>query len=226
MAEEFGRNATNMENLKKVLLSDPSVMDKALEKELEKQKIPIENRALLKAVMMAMLPAMLEVKGGEILSVIKTIFSKIQEETPSMVKKGHIEALSKETVPEWRRQRYKKFYWYVCNTEEKLVLGDVGAIWEVDSAKRFTSLTFKADKIMNVFLPISSYSLLVGCSSSKKPAVDPTAINAEMASLSREFFVSSESNDTVKGLATKIGDNSEMTSEANIKKIVSDKFNN
>lgn len=224
MAEEFRENAADIENIKKVLSSDPTIMDNAYENQLDRLNVPPELRGPLKDLMIKMLPLILKQRENELVNISKQFFSVVKEMTPDMVKQGQVKALSKEVVPTWKIQRYRTLHWYICCTNDKLILGDVGPCWEVDGDKRFISFTFKTDKIQNVFLPISSHHLVVGSSSSNPPNVNVSALNAEATALSREFFVSSERNSAADELVSIIGNKSEMISDEKIKKMVSNKF--
>lgn len=225
MAEEFKKNTADIEKIKKVIFSDPTIMENAYENELNRYNVPPELRGLFKNLMVEMLPLVLKQKESELVNFSKQLFSLVKDKTPDMIKQGHIQALSGGVVPEWKLQQYNKFNWYVCIVEEELILGDFGPCWEVDGDKKYISFTFKADKIKNVFLPISSHHVVVGSSSSSPPLVNVPTLNAEVAALSRDFFVCSSMSPICEGLVNIIGDKSEMISDEKIKNMVRSKLN-
>lgn len=136
MANEFGKIVSSLDGVNVALADDPQL------KKIIQRLPAYQKRAILNAS--------------------RKLFASIEAATPQMVKQGHVESLSKTVAPEWRVQRYRKFNWYVYHTEQNLVLGDVGIIWEVSDNRKFVSITCKADTINNIFLPISNNKMLVG----------------------------------------------------------------
>lgn len=159
-----------------------------------------------------------------LLSSARKVFSDVMAATPSMVKEGHANTLSKTVTPELRVQRYRELNWYVYDTDQTLILGDVGVIWEVSDSRRFISITFKADDIKNVFLPISSNRMLVGTSLSQCPEVNAAAINLQIARMSREFFIASLVNNNLAKLTSQIGQESELLDDRGAREFVDNKL--
>ncbi|MBU2516733.1 MAG: DUF4238 domain-containing protein [Proteobacteria bacterium] len=198
MANEFGQIISNLEDVNLALSDDPHLKNKF-------QKLPAYQKKA-------------------ILAASKKFFATVEAATPQMVKQGHVQSLSKTVAPEWRVQRYCKFFWYVCHTEQNLILGDVGIIWEVSDNRKFVSITFKADTINNIFLPISSNKMLVGTTLPQAPGVNVTAINLQVARMSREYFVASAKSQNMAELVRQIGQKSELLSEKEARELVRNKL--
>lgn len=139
---------------------------------------------------------------------------KFAAEIDDIAKQAHIKALLKNLVSGPRLEHYRLLNWYVRKSHEPLILGDVGCIFELDGHAQFKSLGGTDDKILNVYLPISSDCLVVGTAHSEFPRIDFTAINEAVARCSREFFICSipPSPETTR-LAALIGEESEMISK-------------
>jgi hypothetical protein len=87
---------------------------------------------------------------------------------------------------------YQKLRWFVYQSEEPLILADVGYI--LQTTKGYKSLNEEHDPIKNLFLPLTSEHILVGTSLDNLPSLDFKFINAEMAKCSREFFICRENS--------------------------------
>ena len=80
---------------------------------------------------------------------------------PTTIKKGHVESLSKHTIPVPRVEEYRRLKWTIVETDTPIILGDVGCIFKVDGEDSFKP-TCEVDKVSQIYLPISSYKILVG----------------------------------------------------------------
>src|SRR6185295_1380863 len=83
------------------------------------------------------------------------------DQLPEIVKRGHIKALAKSLVPEPRAEQYRRLQWKVFKTEEPLILGDVGCVFQV-GGDRFVSTSGKEDDLKAVLLPIATNTLVIG----------------------------------------------------------------
>ena len=139
---------------------------------------------------------------------------------PMMAKEGHIKTLAKSLIPEPRVEDYQRLRWFVCKSEEPLILGDVGCVFEVKGKKRFVSLNDKEDELSTVYLPISSNTMVLGSNSIRLPQVDFNAINETSAKISRYFFLCRESSSKMHRLLTVLGTEAEILSNNEIGNIV------
>jgi hypothetical protein len=128
--------------------------------------------------------------------------------------------LAKNLIPEPRVEDYRKLHWFVCKSDEPLILGDVGCLFEVAGKKKFISLSGKEDDLRNIYLPISSDTLVVGTTSTTTPQVDVQAINEASAKISRDFFVCHESSAEMYKLLTILGAEAEIFGNDEIAQLV------
>jgi hypothetical protein len=142
------------------------------------------------------------------------------EKIPVMAKEGHIKTLAKSLIPEPRVEDYRQLNWFVCKSDDPLILGDVGCLFEVAGKKKFISLSGKEDDLKSIYLPISSDTLVVGTASPSMPQVDFKAINENSAKISKEFFICRESSPEMQKLQTILGAEAEIFGNDEIEQLV------
>lgn len=203
----------------------PEVMRKALDDALRKMQLTRPQRTLLKQRMLKMLrPEVVVAQMDKDISQYAFLFSALGpmllERIPTIVKEGHIKALAKSLIPEPRVEDYRKLNWFVVKADKPLVLGDVGCLFEVAAKKKFISSSGKEDDLRNIYLPISTDTLVVGATSPTVPQIDFQAINENFVKCSRDFFVSRESSSELQKLLTVLGTEAEILSKAEIEQII------
>ena len=203
----------------------PEVMKKALDDVLMKMQLPRHQRLILKQRMLKLLrPEIVVAQMEKDISQYALMFSvlgpMLLEKLPTMTKEEHIKTLAKSLIPEPRVEDYRRLNWFVCKSDEPLILGDVGCLFEVAGKKRFISLSGKEDDLKNIYMPISSDTLVVGTSSATMPQVDFTSINENSAKISREFFICREASRETQKLQTILGAEAEIFGNDEIEQLV------
>lgn len=203
----------------------PEVMKKALDDALGKIQLTRHQRLLLKQRLLMMLsPELVVAHMDKDISQYAFMFSvlgpMLLEKLPTIAKEGHIKALAKSLIPEPRVEDYRKLNWFVCKSNEPLILGDVGCLFEVESKKRFVSLTGKKDDLKSIYLPISSDILIFGTTSTTMPEVNFKVVNENSAKISRDFFVCREYSTEMQKLQTVLGTEAEILSKDEIEQLI------
>ncbi len=138
------------------------------------------------------------------------------EKIPILVREGHIKSLAKSLIAEPRVEGYRLLNWFVYKSGETLILGDVGCLFEISGSQKLKSLNDKEDELRNVYLPISSDTLVLGTTSSSMPYVDSKRINENSAKCSRDFFVCQEASREMSDLQALLSSQAEILSKQEI----------
>jgi hypothetical protein len=125
-------------------------------------------------------------------------------------------------VSELQLQNYQSLQWLICESENSLILGDAGCLFETAGAKRFKPVPDKDDVIKNIFLPISRNQMLIGTSLSSTPQVDYKLLNEITAKCSEKFFVCSENSFEHNRLIPFIGKQSEILSKKELEQFLTE----
>lgn len=203
----------------------PEVMKKALDDALGKMPLTRHQRLLLKQRMLMILrPELIVAQMDKDISQYAFMFSALGpmllEKIPTVAKEGHIKALAKSLIPEPRVEEYRKLNWFVAKSDRPLILGDIGCLFEVAGKKKFISLSGKEDDLKNIYLPLSTDTLVVGTATATMPQVDFSIINEGFAKFSREFFVCRESSSEMQKLLLVIGTEAEILSQEEIEELI------
>lgn len=176
-------------------------------------RIPRYLRRNSQRLLKRKLPDFLNSYKNDMEKIRKSFFAELETEIPKIAKTAHIKGLSQGLIPEARVEDYQRLQWAVCNTYGTLILGDIGCLFDTASKKRFKSITFADDKILNIFLPISDQQILVGTSFSEIPQIDHNIINKETAKCSREYFICSKRSKIIESLIDLLGTEADIISE-------------
>ncbi len=122
------------------------------------------------------------------------------------IRQGHNELISKDVIPQEIVQIYEKLNWYVVSTDEALVLSDSGMIIETSTKRRFKSVDFINENIVNCFLPIASNRIIVGTVFNVLPGFKVKTLNSAMIKCAFDFFIFHENSPEEEGLTNKIGE--------------------
>ena len=203
----------------------PEVVRKALDDALGQMQLPRHQRLMLRQRMLMMIrPERIVAQMDKDIHGYALMFGALGpmllEKIPEMAKEGHIKTLAKSLIPEPRVEDYRRLNWFVFKSVEPLILGDVGCLFEVTGKKKFISLSGKEDELKNIYLPISSDTLVVGTVSTTSPQVDFKTLNENVAKSSRDFFVCRESSPEMHKLLGVLGTEAEILSEDEIEQLV------
>lgn len=174
--------------------------------DLQKYQFPKEQKQLLIDLVRANAPDLVEELLPHMQGVFNVLINNVKTILPIAIKEGHIKALLKDPAPESRSLAYETLSWFVRESPIPLILGDISCFFETEEQRRFKPLNDKGDRILNVFLPISTNKLLVGTKHSNGTAVDFGSVNEAMAKCSYEYFVASTTNPENGRLASCIGE--------------------
>jgi hypothetical protein len=192
-------------NLKRLLLNNPEVLKEELCKRLEDIPAPQWQKDLLFQLIEINLPALIEGRSPELQKVLQDTVAEVKSIFPKAFREGHIKSLAKNPIAKPRADEYSNLKWFVCQAEHPIILGDTGCLFEVAGERRFKPIDDKGDKIINIFLPISSRKYLIGTTYSVVPQVDIKTLIQATARCSYEYFICSESCPEKAALAASIG---------------------
>jgi hypothetical protein len=197
-------------NFRRLLLRNPDLINEELGKVLDRFNLPVEQKEFLLGLVEYLGPMLVDEQMPEIQSMLGNLMAQIKPNIAKAVKDGHIRTLAKNPAPEPRAESYQKLNWIVKHVEESLLMGDFGCLFEVDSDKKFKSLNDKDDRILNIYLPVSAHTLVVGTPHTKINDLHVSQINSSIAKCSFEYFVSAVAGDDLNVLSTSIGMQSEL----------------
>lgn len=220
LIDKMGEYLSDYGNLKEAMLwtiqNNPKMMEDSIDEgfRAHPELRPFEN--FIRPLFPALYLAYLETHAVDNLMFFQYLFDNIKSKLTKFAKEGHIKALSQGLTPETRVQDYQQLKWYLYNTDNSLILGDIGCLFEINGLKRFKSINFKDDEIINIFLPISNTQMLIGTLHSKISNLDINLINKEIAKCSREFFIYSRNCTQIESLISLIGSEAEIISKEEI----------
>jgi len=163
-----------------------------------------------------------ELELKEIPANVINSFKSLISET---IRETHNKALAENPNPQIRAAMYQELRWFIYSSNEPLIIGDAGCLFEIDGYRRFKCFHDGTDKIKHIFLPIASNKILIG-SHSQLSKIDVKTINEAIVKSSREFFICSEYSEYYTGLLPLIGKESELISQEEIEKIINESLNN
>ena len=226
LTDKIGEYLSDFNNVKPLILKKPDLIKKEIKKQAKEINVPRADRRRLQKALINMYPSFLDTQKDEMETFSKTLFEKAKSLMPKLIKEGHIKGLSQNLIPKTRVEDYRALKWFKYDTDEIVIIGDMCCLFEVTGTKEFKPLNFSDDKIMNVYLPISSRQIILGTSLPNASFVEPKLINEQIAKCSREFFVCSENSSEIASLIPLLGEESEIYTKEEIAKITKDIFNN
>lgn len=215
---------TNPEKIKIILLNyfkvNPQALLIELDKRLEEASITNVDKTQILEILLQKIPSEIERQKVAIAFLMKQTIQEFKSLIPTTVKEAHINALLMEVVPILRAEEYRNLRWFVYKSDIPLILGDIGCLFEIDGRKRFKSINDTNDKIKNIFLPISTNTVIIGTSLSDLSNIRMEILNECIAKLSREFFVCSDNSINILNLASLLGEKTELIAKEEIEEIV------
>ncbi len=216
--ELFGRY------FKKAIQRDPSLIQGAMTKEMQKHGIPIE-----------FLPQVMELAGPLLEQVLPETLLKMSDfavqfrsSLPQIfkdsIKSGHVRALMETIAPESKVNRFIELQYRVVDSSEvSLPLGDSMVLFHVSGERSFKPFYEGKDELLAVFLPIAPHRVLVG--SKGLYDFEFTRLRREIASSALEHFISSEPPQEYGDLPPLIGENAYLLSIDQVEVMVSELIN-
>jgi hypothetical protein len=215
---------SNFDNFKAALLSKPELIKGFIEENLRDYQGSQIEKDTLRQLIPILYPAFLDTQKKEMLTIINHLKNNIKKIAKKGIKEGHIKTLSQDLIPNARMNTYRLLHWYLINVNTSLIFGDIGCLFEFGSAKRFRSIDFKGDDIINIFLPISNNKILIGSCFPEIPLMNFDIINENIAKCSREFFISSDYSEYILSFVPLIGSESEIVSKQELEQMVKEIF--
>jgi hypothetical protein len=205
----------------------PEVMRKMLDEQFKKMGVPrFQRRLALESLTsekrLEFISAVIDRDQSEYESTFMTLRSELLQKIPSLTKDGHIKALAKSLIAAPRAEDYRALNWFVCNSPEPLILGDVGCLFEVAGPKQYMTITGKDDELKAVYLPISCDRLVVGTASPTAPPINFDEINRALAEHSRDYFICREDSQKGRELQKLLGTKAPVLTDDEIKEIFID----
>jgi hypothetical protein len=133
------------------------------------------------------------------------------------IKPAHLKALRSHPADVARRNTYEGFAYKLQKLHDcPLILPDTMVAFSTKS--RLTPFTQKNDEVVEIFLPLSSETLLIGC---KKTPIQRTGFEMKsiLASTSFASFIAQDDSPQLRKLAKKIGRNAILLPEAEARRI-------
>lgn len=135
------------------------------------------------------------------------LLTLLLKKLPGLVKYSQNKALEKTTEAKGIKEISEKLKWKLFNLENNnLILGDIGVFGQFAPDNEFRSLMFVKEYLDSVYIPISSNQLIVGYKNDNLfslPSIDD--INLASASLSKNWFITSQVDESFIRLSSFIG---------------------
>jgi len=197
---------SDQSNLKRLLLSNPQLMQEELQKTLNDIPVAQIYKDFLIELVQLNAEEIIDQHMPDLESTLHELIGQMKSLLPKAVRDGHIMTLAKHPVPEPRSEAYQSLSRTVHEVAEPLILGDIGCLFETVGERRFKPFDDKGDKIVNVYFPIASRRLLLGTSRSATLYVDVSSVNEASSKCSYEYFVCPELSTVNNDLSRSIGD--------------------
>ncbi len=224
LIEQIFSYLADFNNIKNWILNHPGLVQKEIGKIFDDNNLPPIYKDILVALIPDMTGELLESQRLLVEAFVKNMSEELKKTLPTAIKEGHIKALSKELLPEFRVETYRKLKWTVNVSDIPLILGDTGCLFETKGNKRFKSINDKDDIIENIYLPISANRMLTGSLITLNGSVDYALLNEAMAKCSREFFICSERSIETQSLLTQLGIEADIISKKEIETMLGELF--
>jgi hypothetical protein len=224
LIEKICEYLQDSEIIKNYILRKPEIMRKSIEEGFRDHPELRRFEKILRPLLPRFLIAFLDSQKAEIQRLIKYFLEKSREDLPKWIRTAHIKGLSKGLIPEPRVEEYRQLRWFVYESNESIILGDIGCLFEVSGTRKYKSLTLNDDEIINVFLPISYKQILIGTSLSGIAFPDFKLINEAIAKCSRNFFICSEQSPDKVSLIPLLGKEAELITKEEIEEITKEIF--
>jgi len=206
LLDEITAYLSTPEHMRRLLLSKPELMRSELTKSLEGIAVPEAYKDFLIQFVEENAQEIVNLYMSDVQDAMETLTAQMRSILPKAVKDGHIKTLAEHPASEPRAEEYRSLNWFIRDTSEPLVLGDIGCLFETQEARRYKPLNDKGDKLVNIYLPLSSCKLLLGTAYSAHPLVDVGQINKATAKCSYEYFISADAGTNNDGLMASIGE--------------------
>jgi hypothetical protein len=204
----------------------PEVVENALDEATAKLPVSAYKKAMIrqriKKMPLERVMASMDNEQSGYEFLFQSLRLKLAEGMQDIAKQAHIKALLKSLVSEPRLEHYRQLHWHLRKSNEPLILGDVGCLFELEGQSRFKSLGGIEDEIKNVYLPISSSCMVIGTSSSEKPHINFGSINEAFAKCSRDFFVCSTPSTEIVRLASLLGKESDVLTKEEMEQVITE----
>lgn len=222
LMEQMTAYLSDFDNFKKLLLSNPKLMKEELVKVLDNVPAPQWQKEMLLPLVEHFAPALIDNERALLEMMLQSLIEEIKPVIPKAIKESHIKLLAKDSTTLPRADDYGKLKWFVACAESPIILGDIGCMFETANARRFKPIDDKGDKVVSIYLPLSSHQILVGTSFSSLPQIDYKTLNKATVKCSYEFFICSESSTDKASLAPSIGAWSGILSKKELEQIASE----
>ena len=210
--------------LKSTIYDRPSIIRESVEKHIKEHNLP---EFFIEPLLMMATRA-----GPDLIDQNKAayvtqagLFRKIlRHDLEKLIKGSHIKALKTSIAPDVKIERYKHLIYKVVSTskDNPVILGDSIVIFRTENAKLYKTFLEKSDKLLAVYLPISSNQVLVGSKYSYN--IFPTDIQEAAARCSLEYFIADANTDRNRTLQTIIGSNAQLLSQEKMKSMIETAF--
>jgi Protein of unknown function (DUF4238) len=214
---------TDDQKLERMLVThiakNPEKIDEMARHELRRLGLPESSSPAIIHEMTTRLSEFLGELRPEIHRASTNIASALPETLRHSIKDAHNEALGKTIAPEIRVHNYEKLSFRTIDVPSaSMILGDCGAVFHVDGAKQFKTITENNDTILAAILPITPTRVLVGASESYRPNAEDIRVGIARCSL--EFFIAAEDSDENASLAKLIGSDALLLTDTELNDIL------
>lgn len=224
LAELIRYYFSDFNNLKRAMLGNHEMIRDNIEQGFRDHPQLLPYKKFLIPLLPKLIINHIQDNKDELNKFCQDYFDMIKKLAPKSMKEGHIKALIQSLTPELRVEDYKSLRWFTYNSNELLILGDIGCLIEVEGERRFKSMNVGDDVIKNVFLPISERQILIGTSFSTITNVNINILNETIAKCSREFFISSKNCPIKQSLVYLLGSETGIYSKEEVEQIAKNIF--
>jgi hypothetical protein len=210
-----------IEYLERTFRNDPSLLRKALEKELKKQGIPQGTLEPSLKLTYRHLPTIMKQLKPYLRQFADYCRVNLPETLSKAAKSGHIRALKENISPEVKANQYKDLIYRVLEVPQGgLILGDSIIIFKVEGSKLFKTFLEKKDVLNAVILPLNSRKILVG--TQRRFNISEKLLPEAIARCSLEYFVAEEDSDTNLYLQKQIGEDAYPLTKEQMEDIITE----
>ncbi len=210
--------------LKSTIYDRPSIIRESIEQHIKEHNFP--EFFIEPLLMMATRagPDLIDQNKPEYITQVSLFREIFHRDLRKLIKGSHIKALKKSIAPDAKIEWYEHLIYKVVSVSKNnsMILGDSTVIFHTESARIYKPFLEESDKLLAVYLPISSNQVLVG---SKYPfSILPSDIQEAAARCSLEYFIADANTDRNRTLQTIVGSNAQLLSKEEMKSMIDTVF--
>ena len=213
--EEIRRFLSKPQNRSRFLIENPDIV----QNELLELGLSDEQKALVNTWLSVNLDQVLNDRFAELETQFHPLFETLVDQLGKSIKASHLKIMKKDMREIGRRRAYLKMSYRAIRFDEpSLILPDT-MIAFLKRKGGITPFLDKTDEVQEVYLPLSSQTVLHGYRGDAENR-ELRTINRILASCASRNFVAHENQDQLNALTHRIGKNAKMISRPELRKVI------